>query len=155
MFGSLLRSILQPYSQMSPCRTPSLETSWHRRTVPLQEGSVVWVGSQTWGPHGVRARFMPGTNNHLSRVAKVLLVPIPLGLCGGLDHKIVARGSDPDSGTAALLGHLLEVATCGECTAVLINAFFLVMPHKLFTLTQSQGRCFLKKKKKKILFSYT
>lgn len=92
--------------------------------MPLLEGSVVWVGSQTRGPHGIRAGRMPGTNNHISRVAKVLLVPISLGLCGSLDHDIAAQGSDPGSGAAVLLGRLLEVATCGECTAVLINVFF-------------------------------
>lgn len=98
---------------------------------------------------------MPGTNNHISRVAKVLLVPISSGLCGSLDHDIAAQGSDPGSGAAVLLGRLLEVATCGECTAVLINVFFSCYAAQTFTLTQSQGRCFLNNKKKKVQLHMT
>lgn len=112
--------------------------------MPLLEGSVVWVGSQTRGPHGIRARRMPGTNNHISRVAKVLLVPISSGLCGSLDHDIAAQGSDPGSGAAVLLGRLLEVATCGECTAVLINVFFACYAAQTFYIDSVPRKMFSK-----------
>ncbi|EOB06206.1 hypothetical protein Anapl_01221 [Anas platyrhynchos] len=96
-----------------------------------QSGCDVPAAVMTRGPHGIRARRMPGTNNHISRVAKVLLVPISSGLCGSLDHDIAAQGSDPGSGAAVLLGRLLEVATCdGEaaCYHRLLHAWCKVLP---------------------------